>query len=131
MRDVDTRLQVGINNDINSEIITNTTFELLGLSDLRKIGLDSNTTQISKIDSLMSIISNKQTQLGAVQNRLESALDEIGIQQENLLSSRSTLRDADISEVSSEYIRQQILQQASATLMATANQTPSIALQLI
>ena len=45
--------------------------------------------------------------------------------------SRSTIRDADIAEVSSHYIQQQILQQASATLLATANQTPSIALQLI
>ena len=40
-------------------------------------------------------------------------------------------RDADIAEVSSQYIRQQILQQASATLLSTANQSPSIALQLI
>ena len=75
--------------------------------------------------------SKKQVEFGAMQNRLESALDEISTQYENLVSSRSTLRDADIAEVSSEYIRQQILQQASATLMATANQSPSIALQLI
>ena len=40
-------------------------------------------------------------------------------------------RDADIAEVSSEYIRNQILQQASATLLATANQSPAFALQLI
>ena len=44
---------------------------------------------------------------------------------------QSTIRDADIAEVSSEYIRQQILQQASATLLATANQTPVIAIQLL
>ena len=43
----------------------------------------------------------------------------------------TTIKDADIAQVSSEYIRQQILQQASATLLATANQTPSIALQLL
>lgn len=48
-----------------------------------------------------------------------------------LVSSRSTLRDADIADVSSEYIRQQILQQASASLLATANQTPALALQLL
>ena len=72
-----------------------------------------------------------QVQLGSTENRLNSALDEISTQYENLVSSRSTLQDADIAEVSSEYIRQQILQQASATLLATANQSPSIALQLI
>ena len=77
------------------------------------------------------MLSEKQTMLGAVQNRLDSALESITVNIENLTSSRSTIRDADIAEVSSEYIRQQILQQASATLLATANQSPAIALQLI
>lgn len=86
---------------------------------------------LGKIDEFINKISAKQTDFGAVQNRLESAAEEIATQYDNLVSSRSTLRDADIAEVSSEYIRQQILQQASATLMATANQSLSLALQLI
>ena len=86
---------------------------------------------IETIDKFITQVSEKQTELGAVQNRLESALKEISTQYENLVSSRSTLRDADIAEVSSEYIRQQILQQASATLLSTANQSASIALSLI
>ena len=45
--------------------------------------------------------------------------------------SLSTLRDTDVAQESSNYIQAQILQQASATLLATANQTPSIALNLI
>ena len=73
----------------------------------------------------------QQDELGAVQNQLESALEAISTQRENLISSRSTLKDADVAEVSSEYIKQQILQQASATLLATANQSPALALQLI
>ena len=80
---------------------------------------------------MMDILSAKQTELGAVQNRLDSALDEITTQYDNLVSARSTLRDADMAELSSQYIQQQILQEASATLMATANQSPAIALQLI
>ena len=66
-----------------------------------------------------------------MQNRLLSVLEEINTKQDNLISMQSTIRDADIAEVSSEYIRQQILQQASATLLATANQTPVIAIQLL
>ena len=50
---------------------------------------------------------------------------------QNLASSRSTIRDADMEKLSSTYIQQQILQEASATLLATANQSPAIALQLI
>ena len=59
------------------------------------------------------------------------AYDYISIQYENILSSRSTIHDADITKESATYIQQQILQQASATLLSTANQSPSIALQLL
>ena len=86
---------------------------------------------LTLLDENLASISNKLTEFGSITNRLESVLDEIEIQYNNLASSRSTIRDADIAEVSSHYIQQQILQQASATLLATANQTPSIALQLI
>ena len=101
----------------------------MNVSSLRGIGLGGN--YLSQIDNMINAISAKQTEYGAAENRLESALEEISTQYDNLVSSRSTLRDADIAEVSSEYIRQQILQQASATLMATANQSPALALQLL
>ena len=99
--------------------------------DLDVSTAESSRLGLNNIDNAITQISAKQTEIGAIQNRLESVLDEISTRYENLVSSRSTLRDADIAEVSSEYIRNQILQQASATLLATANQTPSIALQLL
>ena len=83
------------------------------------------------LDSIIKQVNEKQTEIGAVQNRLESVLEQVGIAYENLVSTQSTIRDADISKESSAYIRNQILQQASATLLATANQTPAIALQLL
>ena len=86
---------------------------------------------LTKIDKVIEAITKEETYLGALENRLTSALEEISINYENLVSSRSTIKDADIAEVSSEYIRNQILQQASATLMSTANQTPAIALRLL
>ena len=60
-----------------------------------------------------------------------SAIESIGVNINNLTSTQSTIKDADVAELSSEYIRNQNLQQASATLLATANQNLSIALQLI
>ena len=83
------------------------------------------------IDKVIKEISTRTTTLGAAQNRIESAIESIGVQSENITSSLSTLRDADISKESSNYIQAQILQQAAATLLATANQTPSIALNLL
>lgn len=90
---------------------------------------DAGTLEL--LDSIIKQVNEKQTEIGAVQNRLESVLEQVGIAYENLVSTQSTIRDADIAEESSAYIRNQILQQASATLLATANQTPAIALQLL
>lgn len=86
---------------------------------------------LDKIDELISKISAKQTEYGAFSNRMESAADSITIALQNLVSSKSTLQDADIAVESSNYIKAQILQQAAATLLATANQTPAIAIQLL
>ena len=66
-----------------------------------------------------------------MQNRLDSASDALEVQYSNVTSSLSTIKDADVAAESSAYIKAQILQQASASLLATANQAPSIALNLI
>ena len=66
-----------------------------------------------------------------MQNRFSSVLTSIEVNNENITSALSTIRDADITKESSAYIRAQILQQASATLLAVANQAPSIVLSLI
>ena len=86
---------------------------------------------IGFIDNAIEEISNRVTRIGAAQNRVVSALSSIDVQSQNITSSLSTLRDTDVAQESSKYIQAQILQQASATLLATANQTPSIALNLL
>ena len=86
---------------------------------------------LTYLDQAINEISSRTTAIGAAQNSVESALSAIDVQSQNLTSSLSTLRDTDVASESSNYIHAQILQQASATLLATANQTPSIALNLI
>ena len=125
----DITLQVGIDSSESSKLTFNT-----GLEFTLNIFLTSQAgarAAIEAIDNVLSQINSKQTELGSAQNRLESVLESISVQYENLVSSRSTLRDADISKESSDYIRYQILQQASATLLETANQSPSIAQHLL
>ena len=122
-------LQAGIDSSESSKISFDTSFELSLDIDLTTQAGAINA--LSAIDDAIKTVSAKQTEFGGVQNRLESALEQISVSYENLISTRSTIRDADISEVSSEYIRQQILQQASATLLSTANQSPAFALQLL
>ena len=123
-------LQVGIDSAKASTISI-----ALGVSDISQIdsiiGNIESDDAITQIDKLVELLANRQTEIGAVQNRLLSVLEEINTKSENLVSMRSTIQDADIAGVSSEYVKVQILQQASATLLATANQTPAIALQLL
>lgn len=95
---------------------------------------DQNSTpkeMLYFLDSAIDEISSRVTKIGGVQNRVESAISALDVQSQNLTSSLSTLRDTDVAEESSNYIQQQILQQASATLLSTANQLPSMALNLI
>jgi len=84
-----------------------------------------------QIDDAVKNVKNKITAIGSYQNRLESAAESIEVARSNVSSALSTVRDADVSTESSNYIKAQILQQAAASLLTTANQTPSIALNLI
>ncbi|MBQ7125830.1 hypothetical protein IJO12_01965 [bacterium] len=86
---------------------------------------------IDNIDIAIDNVSLRVTKIGAYMNRLDSAIEATDIQRENLTEAISTLKDADVAKESSNYIKFQILQQATASLLATANQQPQIALNLL
>ena len=86
---------------------------------------------IDNIDDAIDNISLRCTKIGAYMNRLDSAIDSSDVQRENLVEATSTMKDADVAVESSNYIKYQILQQATASLLATANQQPQIALNLL
>ena len=94
-------------------------------------GTHGANQMLAVLDKAIATITERTTLLGATQNRLESASNALQVQSDNLTSSLSTVRDADVAAESSAYISAQILQSASASLLSTANQTPSIALNLI
>lgn len=123
-------LQVGIDGSESSRISVNTAIDLRELSEIKDWDV-TNAECLDKIDIMINNISDYQVRIGAAQNRLECALELAEINSANLTSSISTIRDADIAKASSDYIKYQILQQSCVTLLATANQMPSIALQLI
>lgn len=138
-------LQVGLNGDANSVIsLAENLFSKTDVNTLlggtaaaiakQGAGLDTAKTAaalLDTIDSAITTISGRVTSIGAAQNKVSSAITAIDVQSQNLTSSLSTLRDADVAEESSTYVQAQILQQAAATLLSTANQLPSIALNLI
>ena len=136
-------LQIGIDSTANSRLTLNADlFEevlastLIGVADYSTTFASATTptqwsTGLDNIDNALKEITSRQTNLGALQNRLDSAADALVVQFDNLTSSLSTIKDADIAAESSNYIKAQILQQASASLLSVANQSPSIALNLI
>ncbi len=115
-----------------SSLFAGTSLSSMTISQIADyLSSDTAYDYLDAIDAAIDDISNRVTNLGASQNRLESAIDAIAVSTENLTSSLSTVKDADIAEESTRYLQAQILQSAATTLLSTANQTPSIALQLI
>ena len=86
---------------------------------------------LAKVDDAIKAVTSRKTTIGGLQARITSAMDTANVMQTNLTSAASLIQDADVAEESSNYIKQQILQQTSASLLATANQAPSIASSLI
>ena len=100
-----------------------------GVSDI--VDLTEFRAILDDLDTGIKEISTRRGTIGAITNRLESAVEALDIQNENLLAAKSRIMDADIGEESSNYTKYQILQQASASLLVQANQSPSIALSPI
>lgn len=126
----DTSFKIGIDTTNNSYLSVNTGISI-NIRTLDVKTQQSAQSALDQLDEAIAQITEKQTQIGAMQNRFSSVLTSIEVNNENITSALSTIRDADIAKESSAYIRAQILQQASATLLAVANQAPSIALNLI
>ena len=86
---------------------------------------------IKALDNAISNITDRKSIIGSAGNRMDSALATLQTQYENLSSAKSVITDADIASEASKFTQQQILQQVSTSLLAQANQAPSIALSLI
>ena len=86
------------------------------------------------IDGLNSAITSKdkiRANLGAMQNRLENTVSNLQIQAENLQAAESRISDVDVSTEMTEFVRNQILTQASVAMLSQANSLPQMALRLI
>ncbi len=135
------RLQVGADADatnnsitVSSSVFANATASAIGL----KTAISSAFTDaasaasfLTECDSALKDITARRADIGAFQNRLSANYDSLGISIENLTASKSTIMDTDVAKEASKLTKAQILQQASVSLLAQANQTPSIALSLL
>ena len=86
---------------------------------------------IQTIDFGLSQLSRVRGSIGAVQNRFVSAISSLSVASENLSAARSRIQDADVAQETAELTRTQILIQAGVSVLAQANQLPSVALSLL
>jgi len=86
---------------------------------------------INLLDAKIKDVSTARAALGASQNRLESAVQTIGVAKENLTASESRIRDVDMADEMSKYTRSNILSQAGTAMLAQANQSTQGVLSLL
>ncbi|MBK4994441.1 flagellin FliC [Pseudomonas sp. S37] len=135
--------QVGSNTGSDNQITINlsdalnTGGALSGLSGQNITGSDSSsaestfTAAMSAIDDALNKINSTRADLGAVQNRLTSTVNNLQNINENAEAARGRVQDTDFAAETAQLTKQQTLQQASTSVLAQANQLPSAVLKLL
>jgi flagellin len=101
---------------------------------LNEVDLSTVEGAVSALDALdnaLSSVSSERANLGAIQNRLQSTIDNLSISVENLQSANSRILDADFAAETAELSRTQVLQQAGISILAQANAAPQQVLSLL
>ena len=124
------------NNDFVDRIGFDASQQAAKTADLGIDGFDFSVktdaqASLEVLEEAQKQVNGYRANLGAVQNRLVSTSENLGVAIENFSSANSRIRDTDIAQSSSEVTRNSILMNASIGVLAQANQTPSAALKLI
>ncbi|MBL7544367.1 MAG: flagellin FliC [Bdellovibrionaceae bacterium] len=129
--------QVGIFNNSEEDRISFdasqnvATLDALGLGGLDYTSKEGAQTALESLDSAQELVNGYRANLGALQNRLTSTVDNLGVAHENMSAANSRIRDTDVAQASSEMVRNNILLQAGTSTLAQANQSNQLALKLI
>ncbi len=94
-------------------------------------GTAGTTDYLSKFDDAIDLVAQQRAALGAVQNRLESAVNNLTSNATNLSDARSRIEDADFSTETTNLAKAQILSQASTAMLSQANQSQQGVLKLL
>lgn len=125
--------QVGPDANTNICVVISTSMDATGIG-VSTISIGTATgaqAAISEIDSALKTVNSIRADLGAKQNRFSSTIRNLESVAENVSASRSRIMDADFAAESAALARNQVLQQASSSMLSQANQQPQIALSLL
>jgi len=129
--------QVGLYNSPEEDRISfnasenNAQLDALGLAGIDYTTKEGAQEALTLLDESQNNVNGMRANLGALQNRLTSTVDNLGVLEENMSASNSRVRDTDVAMASSEMTRNNILLQAGTSTLAQANQTNQLALKLI
>lgn len=107
------------------------TIDALGLEGIDYSSKEGAQQSLALLDSAQNSVNGMRANLGALQNRLTSTVDNLGVAQENLAAANSRIRDTDVAQASSEMVRNNILLQAGTSTLAQANQVNQLAMKLL
>lgn len=103
----------------------------LGISDIDISTQAGATSAMEKIKSAINSVSSTRGNLGALQNRLDHTINNLGVMTENIQDAESTVRDTDVAKEMMAYTKNNILVQSAQAMLAQANQVPQGVLQLL
>ncbi|WP_440055613.1 flagellin [Pseudoalteromonas sp. T1lg65] len=119
-----------------STVGTGLTEQTAGFSNMAatviSVSSQENAQQVfAAMDAMIAVVDKKRAELGAVQNRFQSTIRNQANISENLSAAKSRIKDADFALETAKLTKNQILQQASQTILGQANQRPQAALSLL
>jgi flagellin len=130
-------IQVGTRNNPNIDRIVfdaskaDATIAALGINLTSVADKASAQNSLSALDSAIISVSAMRADFGALQNRLQSTVNNLAVSNENMNAANSRIRDVDVAEETSELTRNNILLQAGTSVLAQANQSNAVALSLL
>lgn len=125
---------IGANVDTFDSVnlkVDNMGAESLGVNALDVTDVAGAKGAVSSIDSALDKVSKQRSGLGALQNRLEHTINNLGVAAENLTAAESRIRDVDMAKEMMDFTNNNILTQASQAMLAQANMQPQGVLQLL
>lgn len=103
----------------------------LGVNNILVTDREHASNSITKIDNAIQRVSSERSKMGALQNRLDHTINNLGVASENLTAAESRIRDLDFAKEMMAFSKSQIMLQAGTAMLAQANQKPQSVLQLL
>ncbi|HRK01503.1 MAG TPA: flagellin, partial [Oligoflexia bacterium] len=111
--------------------ITDVTTGKLGIAGMTVGNKESAQANLDVLDKAINMVSENRSEFGALQNRLQSTINNLNVADENLSAANSRIRDVDFANESSELTKRNILAQAGTAMLAQANSNGLLALKLL